>query len=283
MFNTVLAGIALDGKSFFYVNPLSVVPEACQKDERLRHVKPVRQKWFGCACCPPNIARLLSSVGQYAYTQGGDTLYTHLYMSGSVRARFEAGEMTLRLSGNMPWEGDVRVRIEAEQPVRGTLAFRIPGWSENASHEAKGKEARVKDGYLFLSGVWQDGDEIALHFPMPVRMVKADPRVRELIGQAAFVRGPVTYCAEEADNGAQLHLLRADADAAQRAKVCVQDVFGHETLCLNVPGRREVLPQEGALYAPAQPSREEDADIRLIPYYAWANRGEGEMRVWLRT
>ena len=287
LYNTVLAGMALDGKSFFYVNPLSVVPEACRRDARLAHVKPIRQKWFGCACCPPNIARIVSSLSQYAYTQGGDALYTHLYMGGEANVQFSGGSLTLSVETNMPLNGDASVTIIAEAPVAGTLAFRIPGWSEGAKIVSAGKEMCEKDGYVYLTGEWKDGDTVSLSFPMPVRMLMADPRVRECISQAAFTRGPMTFCAEEADNGKALHLLRADMEAigtdCEGIAVQMDSRLGHMTPVLLVPGQRTVPGEAGALYTKAAPPKEEKIVIRMIPYYAWANRGEGEMRVFMRT
>ena len=282
LYNTVLSGMALDGKSFFYVNPLSVVPEACKRDERLQHVKHVRQKWFGCACCPPNIARIASSVAQYAYTENADTLFTHLYVGGSVSKQFEGGLLRMDMQSNVPWEGSAKAVIHAEAPVQATLAFRLPGWSEKPAVICEGKQQEIKDGYVYLTGKWQEGDVVVLDMPMPVRIWASDARVRENIGQVAFTRGPITFCAEEADNGAELHLLRvADLDPAN---VCVEmdDIFGHPTVRLMVRARR-MVPQAGGLYRAASAPIEEDALITLVPYYAWANRGEGEMRVWLRS
>ena len=280
LYNTVLAGMALDGKSFFYVNPLSVVPEACERDKRLQHVKPVRQKWFGCACCPPNIARLVSSVAQYAWTESEDTLYTHLYLGGAVEKRFPGGSLTLEIDSRFPWDGHVTATVRAPQPTEGTLAFRVPGWTEHASVTSPGKARSEVNGYVYLSGVWQDGDTVVIDFPMPVRMMAAHGRVRENIGKVAFTRGPITYCAEEADNGPDLHLLRVNR--SEQATVEPSDVFGHRTALLRVPGYREALPPEGRLYDLAAAPEETPYTITLIPYYAWANRGLGEMSVWLR-
>ena len=283
MYNTVLAGMALDGKSFFYVNPLTVVPEACHKDVRFSHVKPVRQKWFGCACCPPNIARIVSSVSQYAYTQAADTLYMHLYMGGEVKTPFGA---VLDVQTDMPWGGRVEIAVRADKQVKGTLAMRIPGWCGGYKLSAPGKETQEKNGYLYLSGVWQDGECVTLELSMPVRMLAANPRVREEIGKVAFMRGPVTFCCEEADNGPDLHLLRVDTVGVGRSCASVRtemsDEFGHPTAALLVPGLREKAPEDAPLYAEAALPEEDRVTIRMIPYYAWANRGEGEMRVWLR-
>ena len=135
---------------------------------------------------------------------------------------------------------------------------------------------------MYLSGLWQEGDEITLDMPMPVRIWNADPRVRETIGQVAFTRGPVTFCAEEADNGADLHLLRTASLDPSAVSVQEDSIFGHPTVRLTVPGKR-MAPSPGGLYRTAAAPVEEDVSITLIPYYAWANRGEGEMRVWLRS
>ena len=286
LYNTVLAGMALDGKSFFYVNPLSVTPEGCARDARLRHVKPVRQKWFGCACCPPNIARMVSSVAQYAYTEAEDTLYTHLYMSGEIDTRIGGKPLTLRVDTRMPWEGTVRAVVSAGAPAEGTLAFRLPGWSGGYTVQAGDKAAKVKAGYLYLSGQWQDRDTVELRFSMPVRMAAANPRVAEDFGKVAFTRGPIVFCCEEADNGRALHLLGVDRLRVGKdlsgVTVDMESKFGHPTAALNVPGLR-AKPWDGdALYADAHDIEQEPVTIRMIPYYAWANRGEGEMRVWIR-
>ena len=281
LYNTVLAGMALDGKSFFYVNPLSVVPEACEQDKRLSHVKPVRQKWFGCACCPPNIARMVSSISQYVYTETADTLFVHLYAGGTIRKAFPGGGITLDVQSQMPWEGKVTFTVKADAPVTGTIALRMPGWCA-APQAACDKQRELRDGYLYLTGEWQDGEVIALDLPMQVTAVQADTRVRETIGRIAFMRGPITFCAEEADNGADLHLVRVDADACGQAKVERSDVFGHPTVKLTLPAQRQ-KPQEGALYRKAAQPEWEPAELVLIPYYAWANRGLGEMTVYVRA
>ena len=280
LYNTVLAGMALDGKSFFYVNPLEVVPESCHQDQRLQHVKPVRQKWFGCACCPPNIARLVSSLPSYVYTVGEDTLYTHLYVGGTVRAKLAGQDVKLRVDSAMPWEGNVRVTVEADG-APCTLAFRLPGWCDNPRVDCPGKELTVRDGYAYLTGLWRTGDTVTLTLPMRVKVMAADSRVREDAGQVALTRGPITYCAEEADNGAALHLLRLHPAAMGAVEMVHSDVFGHDAVLLKVPAARVKPRAQGGLYAEWQPEEEEPFTLTMIPYYAWANRGEGEMRVWL--
>lgn len=311
LYNTVLSGMALDGKSFFYVNPLEVLPEACHKDFHKSHVKPVRQKWFGCACCPPNIARIVSSVASYAYTEREDTLWFHLYM-GSVLTKMVGGqEINLCVETDMPWNGHVSVKFHTQEAVSCTLAMRIPGWSVKGnatvvcggvaagiSWEKGGgqlyvvqgslKEVSVQDGYLYLSGAWQEGDCISLAFAMEVHMVSANECVREDIGKAAFIRGPVVYCMEEADNGKDLHLYSIDAAQlgtdCQNAVVEMSEELGHPMAVLRVPGKRRLFSQseKRTLYRKYEPAQYEDVTLKLIPYYTWCNRGEGEMSVWIR-
>ncbi len=350
LYNTVLSGMALDGRSFFYVNPLEVVPESCRRDERKRHVKSVRQKWFGCACCPPNIARLVSSLGAYVYTAGEDTLYTHLYVGSRVSFRLGGRTVDMQVESGFPWEGRVRAVLHIDggnfpekiSRAQGTLAFRVPGWCRSMTAEVRepvaggrtvadcsvkrgadqeaaelvsssvpidaaallGLESReeprkmrlhMERGYLYLTGEWQDGDEVYLDIPMEVRCVTANTRVREDAGRVAFLRGPVCYCMEEADNGRDLHLLRVDMQRVcmgdskkgegmfPGVKVAVSHELGHEMRVLKAPGFRQ-QPSCGSepLYSLYTPAKERETELVFIPYYAWSNRGEGEMSVWVR-
>lgn len=322
LYNTVLAGMALDGKSFFYVNPLEVNPTACAKDKRLGHVKPVRQKWFGCACCPPNIARIVSSIGEYAFTANNDTLFVHLYAGGRVTAAFgeggDRGRLTLEGTSEVPWGGKVSYTVHAAgDPVHATIAFRIPGWTVPSgvavsvdgvtatgvtaavlpgafgAAGATSKSAEVRDGYLYLTGDWSDGETVSFDFPMPVRAKRANPQVREDMGKVAFVRGPITFCAEQADNGANLQLDRVDFARAGydlhgvevRHTGEASGFPGFPIVELAVPALRltdDGLASGERLYADWAPETETPVTLTLIPYFTWANRGEGEMSVWLR-
>lgn len=285
LYNTALAGMALDGKSFFYVNPLESVPSACRRDKRLEHVQPVRQRWFGCACCPPNIARLISSVAAYAYTENRDTLWTHLYMGSTVTRQVDGRTLHLEMSSEMPWQGRAVMTVHTDAPVHCTLAFRLPGWCKTPSVQGpEGMERTDRDGYCYLTGDWAEGDAVRLTFPMEAHYIVASPRVRENIGKAAVLRGPIVYCAEEADNGSDLHLYRLDPSRPAEVRAVREEIQGFPVTVLQVPGVKEaaVLP-EGALYGAYAPPAQERTVLKLIPYFAWANRGEGEMRVWMRV
>lgn len=282
LYNTVLAGMALDGKSFFYVNPLEVLPEACQKDERKFHVKDVRQKWFGCACCPPNLARTLSSVSSYAFTENADTLFVHLYIGSDIQKTVNGQEVSVHITSAFPWDGKVSVSVDgADAPF--TLALRIPGWANSYTISADPSGYTVQNGYLYLTRSWKKGEVLTLDFPMEVQVWNADPRVREDIGKAAVTRGPITYCLEEKDNGADLHLLTLDWNAP--AAVTDSIVAGEPVKEIHMHGFREELPapKAGALYRPIQKPEKKPTELRFIPYYTWANRGENEMSVWVRV
>ena len=256
------------------------------------HVKSVRQKWFGCACCPPNIARIVSSVASYAYTENEDTLWTHLYMGSEVKKTVNGNAFTLNMTSKMPWSGEAQATIKTDTHVTCTLAFRIPGWSNAAKAEITTTaevERTQEKGYVYLTGTWKDGDSVTFNFPMPVHMVMADSRVREDIGKVAFTRGPVTYCMEEIDNGKDLHLLHVDMDRLQgrdgwNVELAVNEEMGHPMTILKVPALREEAygQEEDSLYTEYHPVKDTPVQAVFVPYYAWNNRGEGEMSVWIR-
>lgn len=283
LYNTVLAGMALDGKSFFYVNPLEVNPAACKADGRLKHVEPVRQKWLGCACCPPNLARIVSSAVAYAYTENEDTLWVHLYMGGELTKKVGDSTLRLTLESGFPWEGRAKLTVRTDSPVVCTLAFRLPGWCEAPGViTPQGVERTNRDGYCYLTGSWSDGDAVTLDFPMRTRLVQASNRVREDLDRVAVHRGPITYCLEEADNGPDLHICRIDPTRAREVKAVSVEIGGRSMLALELPGFREERV-DGSLYRDYAPAKTRPTTLKFIPYFAWANRGEGEMRVWVRA
>ena len=272
--------LALDGKSFFYVNPLEVLPEACHKDERKFHVKPIRQKWFGCACCPPNLARTVSSVASYAYTENDTTLFVHLYMGGTV----EGEKVKASITSEFPWDGHVSVTCESDTKEPYTFAFRIPGWCASYEKEIpKGAEVEEKDGYLYVTKVWAKGETIRLNFPMEIQFLASNPLVREDAGRVAVKRGPVVYCMEEADNGKNLHLTKLCVNGEKTAEAA--DELGEHFVRVTAEGRRMKLgdAEKQPLYHLYQKEEEEKTKLKLIPYYMWNNRGEGEMQVWIRA
>ena len=304
LYNGILSGMALDGKSFFYVNPLEVNPESCHKDERKFHVKPVRQKWFGCACCPPNIARLLSSIGSYAYTENEDTLFVHLYMGSILTKKIKDQDVDVQIQSGFPWNGKLKITVRA----KGTdfkLALRVPGWCDSFTLQYDGqtlhgltdkdadasvvdfKRIERKDGYLYISGFDQEEETITLDFPMEPQWIVANPAVREDAGKVALQRGPIVYCLEEKDNGADLHLL--SVDPTKQPVPFNMKIQEEEVIALMAQGQRVIQDSsdpdggQSALYAEYYVPEKESIELVYVPYYTWANRGENEMQVWTRT
>ncbi|WP_052297648.1 glycoside hydrolase family 127 protein [Leadbettera azotonutricia] len=286
LYNGIISGMSLDGKSFFYVNPLEVIPEANEKDRIRRHVKGVRQKWFACACCPPNLARIISSLGSYIYSVKDNALYTHLFIGSTAKAQLSGKEVTVKLETSYPWEE--KVRVDFQVPGEGAkfdYAFRLPGWCRSCSVELNGAKADYKkaDGYAIISREWKSGDSLSIVFDMPVNFVEANPKVRENSGKLAITRGPVVYCLEEVDNGKELFKIHADLENGKphNLKTAWEKDLLSGIVTLSFTGKKEKDWPSDALYRPVAPAALEDKLIKCIPYYAWTNRNPGEMTVWM--
>lgn len=285
LYNTVIGGMSRDGKHFFYVNPLEVWPEGNSKNRNFDHVKTERQRWFGCACCPPNIARLLASLGSYIYSVKENTAFVHLYIGSQVQ--FELADQMVQLVQNseLPWEGNIRFEVGLQRAARFTLALRIPEWSELPEISVNGKSIQIaneqwKDGYVHLDREWLPGDIVHLVLPMTTHFMKGNPLIRETIGKVSLQRGPMVYCLEEADNGPHLHRMIIEPDEQSQSSFDDSLLGGLQTI--TVPAYR--IRDDGwkdKLYQANVDVRLEPATARFIPYFAWANRGAGEMRVWI--
>ncbi|MFD1953584.1 glycoside hydrolase family 127 protein [Paenibacillus thailandensis] len=284
LYNTVVGGMSRDGKHFFYVNPLEVDPKACGgKNKKYDHVKPVRQEWFGCACCPPNVARLLASLGSYVYTAKDDAVYAHLYVGGEAELELGGTAVTLVQQSDYPWSGDVRFEVKPEQAATFKLCLRLPDWSPSASIRVNGTDFsyQTEKGYAVIERTWQQGDTVELALEMPIMRIRSNPLVRGNAGKVALQRGPLVYCLEQADNGADLHLLLLPQEAELKARRAEELLDG--IVVIEAEGLRENAKAWGSsLYSTAGRPAAEPERLTFIPYYAWANRGEGEMTVWVR-
>ncbi|MBJ9267485.1 glycoside hydrolase family 127 protein [Citrobacter freundii] len=282
-YNTVLGGMALDGKHFFYVNPLETQPKSIPHNHIYDHIKPVRQRWFGCACCPPNIARTLVAIGHYIFTPRPDALFINFYAGSEAQFTVDAQKLALKIEGNYPWDEQVSIRFNQPQVVEHTLALRLPEWCAAPTVQVNGEAAQGKmvKGYLHLHRQWQEGDIITLNLPMPVRRVYANPLVRHAAGKVAIQRGPLVYCLEEADNGAQLHNLSLPKASTFR-KVQGMGLLKGKVL-LQAEGVRVLTAHEDKpLYSfDNRQTAVEKQTLTFIPWFSWANRGEGEMRIWV--
>lgn len=259
LYNTVLSGMSEDGKSFFYVNPLEVLPEASYKDERKKHIKPTRQKWFGCACCPPNIARLISSIGEYCYTQNHSTIYIHQFIGGKLTS--DKAEITIR-SG---YSSDGKLSIIISPQKNFTLAVRIPKWCDEYTFSHK---CEINNGYAYFE--INSEKQIDIQFKTTVKLIKCSNLVRANIGKVAVTKGPFIYCLEEVDNGNNLQTLTLDKNTS----------FTVNRGNIYADGYREKICD--TLYDTWKEAEKEKVKLKFIPYYKWANRGENEMSVYIR-
>ena len=282
LYNTVLSGIAMDGKSFFYVNPLEVWPDNCLPRTSMEHVKPVRQKWFGVACCPPNIARTLASLGEYIYARSKDTLWVNLFVEGEAKVKIKDRYIRLNTRTRFPFDGNVKISLEGHDGVEFNLAVRIPGYVDRYNITADGanigKEGYDK-GYQYIRINGQK--EIEINFDLTPKFIHANPLVRADSGRVAIMKGPLVYCFEEIDNGSNLSACFVDTRQPITETYC-EDMLGGTTV-LKVMGRK--ISQAGwssdELYKDKEVTWEQK-ELTAIPYCYWGNRKPGEMLVWIK-
>ena len=284
LFNGAISGMSLDGTKFFYVNPLEVLPEASEKDQNKKHVKVERQKWFGCACCPPNIARLLSSIGSYAYTLTDDIFFMNLYIGGEINTAIHGNKLSVNVETEYPWKGTVKITFNTDTESAFDFAVRIPDWCRDYEISVNGErihKAPIK-GYLYLNRKWSRADEIICKFKMETLLIQANPKVREDLGKTAVSRGPVIYCLEEADNGNGLHRIHISKDTVFKEQYEPELLKGIITLTCEGKKLTDTGWNEDTLYQPYSEPVYEKKILKWIPYYAWANRKPGEMMVWVK-
>ncbi|MGV3464286.1 MAG: glycoside hydrolase family 127 protein [Heyndrickxia sp.] len=283
LYNGTISGMDLDGKKFFYVNPLEVWPKANEKRHDKTHVKPVRQKWYSCACCPPNLARLIASIGQYLYSVDSKQLFVHLYMGNDSELDIAGQKVRIVQETNYPWDGNVKFSLSPENEQEFTIALRIPGWCNLASLKVNSEyidiDSCIKNGYAYITRTWKKGDQISLVLPMPVERIRSNPKVRENTGKVALQRGPIVYCLEEVDNGTNLPNIVLPKDSELEV-VYQEELLGGISVITANAERIDDQAWGNELYM----SKEKDTQsitLKAIPYYAWCNRQPGEMIVWI--
>ena len=278
LMNTVLAGVGLDGKHFFYVNPLEVVPKACMQATDKRHVMPRRQKWFGCACCPPNIARTLASLGEYVFFRDDTSLWINLFVSGKYRTQFDGVPVILSIESELPFDGMVSIAVETTG--EGSLKLRIPEYAGKPQILIDGNEIplRTEKGYAVVPIM--GNAQITYRFEMSADLIYANPNVPADAGKCAVKKGPLVYCLEEQDNGENLAGLILDPTKPLK-ELWRNDLLGG-ILTVNAEGYRLNRKEfDEVLYRNSPPTYEK-TELRFIPYCYWANREEGEMAVWVK-
>ena len=263
LYNTVTASTALDGKSYFYVNPLEVWPDACMPHTSKGHIKPVRQKWFDCACCPPNIARTFASLGQYIWAEDDDRLYINLFVNSSVISN---GGAEVRLETMFPLKNTLK--LTASKTVE--MAVRIPDYAMDFTVNLPYK---VDNAYA----VFTLDKTAEICFGCPARFIYANPQVRANAGKVCVQRGPLVYCLEQIDNGDNLSALSVDT----KKPLSEQAANIPGGLIIMASGKRRKPWSDNVLYG-EQESQDEETLLRFTPYAFWGNRSPGEMLVWVR-
>lgn len=269
LYNGVLAGVSQDGTRFFYVNPL---------ESRGNHH---RSPWFGCACCPPNVARTLASLGGYAYATAADALYVNLFIQGAVKTKVAGQDVKLNVTTDYPWEGVVTLKPELKSPMQFALHLRVPGWTRGVQVSVNGEtltDPEVERGYAVLSREWRTGDVVQFDLAMPVEGIAAHPNVVADRGLIAIQRGPLVYCLEQVDNVEPLDGLYFPV-ATELHATRESGLLGGVVTISGQAYVAEALDWNHRLYQGAPAPRK--TTFKAIPYYAWDNRQAGRMKVWL--
>ena len=266
LYNGFLSDKSLDGKAFFYENPIEIPPAASKVDD-VRYPITQRLEVFRCSCCPPNITRLLASIGNYLYTIDENTVYCHQYMTSDAEIELGGKNIKITQKTNYPRDGKVSIICSGADT---RLAVRVPGWCDSY-------KGQTKNGYLYLDV--KDGETVDLNFEMVTRFMSANPRVNEDIGKAALTRGPLVFCLEEVDNGPLLRTFRFNVNT--KFELGYDDKLNVISLTGDAKKQIVDLESESPLYYRTSECRFEDIKAKFIPYYAFANRGESEMAVFV--
>ena len=284
LYNNIIAGVSRDGKHFFYANPLASVPHPRKPGDA------IRPGWYECACCPPNLARIVTSLGSYAYGQSAPrdkTLFVHLFAGSKANFQVAGTEVTLTQKTEYPWRDTVKMTVSPAVATKFQLAIRMPAWCKAPKVSVNGKAVSlakiVKKGYAYIDREWKKGDRVEVKLPMPAERVYSHPSVRADVGRVALQRGPVVYCLEQADNDDALHAVALPRDAKLTIRreeldgICDK---GEAIPVIQATGERLTSADGAGLTAKAPKGKK--VKLKAVPYYLWANRGEGEMLVWMR-
>ena len=287
LYNGFLAGVSLDGTRYFYVNPL-----ASSFGVNVRAGDTGRQEWYGTTCCPTNVVRMFASLPGYFYSTSAEGIWIHLYDNSRLDWHLEGGQdVSIVQRTQYPWEESIEITVNPESSAHFALFLRIPGWCQEAKVVVNGAEvSKVPQpgNYLKLERIWSPGDKVELEFSMPVTPVEAHPRLRENTRSVAVMRGPIVYCIEGVDNP-DIPVLDVQLGVNPKSS---ERMFVHEFRPellggVTIVRARASMPTNQfrkPLYWPLQehkPEPRREAQVTLIPYYAWANRGPSPMQVWI--
>lgn len=281
--NTVIAGIAAEGNRYFYVNPLEVWPENCLPGTSMAHVKPVRQPWFACACCPANIARTLASVGQYIYAQNATSIFVNQLISSNLHTEIGNSSVSLKLTADLLTLGRLSLTVRSDLASPFTVRLRIPPWLEDPVffHDSREISPVREKGYALLEITDPGESTFEIRCRVTPRWIAANRNVRADAGKVSLMFGPFVYCLEEADNGSGLPFFYVDPAEATALDKPADNLPG-ELPMISFRAKRLDSGVGDELYgAPSFTFSEKE--LKAIPYALWCNRTPGEMQVWLNA
>ena len=286
LYNSLISGVGLDGRSFFYSNAMQVRNSFTHRD-----LETSRAGWFECSCCPTNLVRLLPSVPGYVYAQKDNDVYVNLFVSSTATLQVKGKPVTILQENNYPWDGQLKFTVNPAAQAAFALRMRIPGWARNeaipsdlytfSAHSDLKPVIKINGqpvdysmdlGYAVISRNWKKNDQVELILPMEVRRVKANTQLKDDIGKVALQRGPIIYCAEWADNNGKAGNILVPSDAVFSAVYKPEVLEGVTVLQSELPVVQ--IDEKG------QNISTKKMQVTAIPYYAWANRGKGEMVIW---
>lgn len=285
LYNGLISGIGLDGKSFFYTNAMQATNHINHKD-----IEFTRSGWFECSCCPTNLVRLIPSIPGYMYAQNNDNLYVNLFISSTANISIKNVPVQMVQQNNYPWSGNMAFTVSPEKSTVFNLLIRVPGWAQNKAVPSNlytfenNPEQKitikvngypfaypVQNGYAVISRTWNKNDHVEMNLPMDVKRVVAHENVTDNIGKIALQRGPVMYCAEWVDNNGKTSNLMIPANTVFSTEFRNELLNGVTVLKAEVPA--VIIENNNSISTVKQ-------KFTAIPYYSWANRGKGEMMLW---
>ena len=284
LYNTILAGVSVEGDRYFYVNPLEVWPDSCLDHTALSHVRPVRQRWFKVACCPPNTARTLASLGEYIYAENDDDICINLLIASKYEISGEKENLLIEMASSAIHDGNIEITLSGNTKLKKNVLIRIPEYAENPVFlfDEKSVLPEIINGYAKFSGFSKPNHKITIKFEVRPRWVGANTNVREDIGKAALMKGPCVYCLEEADNGSNLSAVYVDPTAAVLEEKQSELPGGYPFLAYNGQRIEQGFDNSEKLYDDYR-FKIKPVKLRAVPYALWGNRQKGEMLVWQKT
>lgn len=288
LYNGMISGVSYEGTHFFQANPLASYPNVSpynRLDDMAASTYYRRSEWFDVACCPSNLARLVASLGSYFYATTAERVYVHLYNQNRAELTVAGSQVEIEQHTNYPWDDSVHLIVTPAQPIRFELALRVPGWCRDFRVEVNGAAVAMtmERGYVVIDREWRKDDTVMLSLTMPIERMLANPHVRDDAGRVALQRGPVVYCLEEVDNGAELASVTLPREAHLTYKFD-RNLFEGVGTIRGDGLRSDPVEWGGELYRqmPSSAVAQTPFTLTAIPYSFWANRQPGEMRVWIQ-